>query len=135
METVSASLMVAQAKERVENLTSVEVEAAIDGECLLVDIREPEEREARGAIPGSILAPRGLLEFWADPTSPAYRAEFDRARRVILYSTSGGRSALAADALQRLGYRRVAHLDGGFKAWIDAGHQVERGTGPETRTR
>lgn len=126
METVSASLMVAQAKARVENLTPVEVEAAIDGECLLVDIREADERTAQGAIPGSILAPRGVLEFWADPTSPAYREEFDPTRRVILYSASGGRSALAAEALQRLGYRRVAHLDGGFKSWIDAGHRVER---------
>ena len=125
MEAVSASLMVAQAKERVENLAPVEVEAALDGECLLVDVREPEERGTQGAIPGSILAPRGLLEFWADPTSPGYREEFDPARRVILYSATGGRSALAAETLQRLGYRRVAHLDGGFKAWIDAGHRVE----------
>ncbi len=125
METVSASLMIAEAKSRVENLTPVEVEAAMDDECLLVDIREADERGAQGAIPGSILAPRGLLEFWADPTSPAYRDEFDPARRVILYCASGGRSALGAHTLQRMGYRRVAHLDGGLKAWIDAGHHVE----------
>lgn len=125
METVSASLMVAQAKARVENLTPGGVEAAMDGECLIVDIREADERGAQGAIPGSILAPRGMLEFWADPTSPAHRDEFDPERRVILYCASGGRSALAADTLQRMGYRRVAHLDGGFKAWIDAGHRVE----------
>ena len=58
-----------------------------------------------------------MLEFYADPSSPYHRAEFDPARRTILFCASGGRSALAADALQTLGYTRVAHLEGGFKAW------------------
>jgi rhodanese-related sulfurtransferase len=53
-----------------------------------------------------------------------HRAEFDPARRTILYCASGGRSALAAEALQSLGYQRVAHLDGGLKAWREAGFSI-----------
>jgi rhodanese-related sulfurtransferase len=70
-------------------------------------------------------APRGMLEFWADPTSAYHREEFDPARRTILYCASGGRSALAADTLQRMGYANVAHLDGGIKAWKEGGRPVE----------
>jgi rhodanese-related sulfurtransferase len=51
------------------------------------------------------------------PASPYHIEEFDPERRIVVYCASGGRSALAADTLQRMGYRKVAHLDGGFKAW------------------
>lgn len=95
---------------------------------LLVDVREPEERLAHGSIPGAIHAPRGMLEFAADPTSAYHRAEFDPERRTILYCASGGRSALAAAALRTLGYARVAHLDGGLKAWREAGLTVDPGS-------
>ena len=91
---------------------------------LLVDIREAEEWR-QGSIPGAMHTSRGMLEFSADPTSAYYRAEFDPGRRIILYCASGGRSALAADMLQVLGYTRVAHLDGGLKAWREAGLNVE----------
>ena len=67
-----------------------------------------------------------MLEFYADPTSPYHRLEFDPARRTILYCASGGRSALAARTLRDLGYADVAHLDGGLKAWIAAGLPTER---------
>ncbi len=101
--------------------------AACAAVALLVDVREPDERQANGSIPGAVPAPRGMLEFWADPTSPYHREEFQPDRRVILHCASGGRSALAAATLQDLGYQRVAHLDGGFKAWKDAGQPVEAG--------
>jgi rhodanese-related sulfurtransferase len=93
---------------------------------LLVDLREPGECET-GTIPGAIQAPRGMLEFFADPTSAYHRSEFDPGRRTVLYCASGGRSALAAAALQALGYTQVAHLDGGLKAWREAGLTVEGG--------
>jgi rhodanese-related sulfurtransferase len=66
-----------------------------------------------------------MIEFWADPTSAYHRPEFDPNRRVILHCTSGGRSALAADTLQQMGYSNVAHLDGGFNAWKEAGQPVD----------
>ena len=67
-----------------------------------------------------------MLEFWAVPTSAYRKEEFSPERRTVLYCASGGRSALAADTLQRMGYANVAHLDGGIKAWKGGGLPVER---------
>jgi rhodanese-related sulfurtransferase len=67
----------------------------------------------------------GMLEFRADPTSPYHQDGFDPHRRIILHCATGGRSALAAAALQDMGYQNVAHLDGGFKAWTEAGRPIE----------
>jgi rhodanese-related sulfurtransferase len=126
----TAAELVAEAKQRVVNLTVADVAAEIEsGDPLIVDIREPAERDENGSIPGAISAPRGMLEFYADPTSPYHRAELDPNRRVILHCAAGGRSALAADTLQQMGYTDVAHLDGGFTAWKQAGHPVEGGSG------
>ena len=125
-EQKSAAEMVGEAKGRVENLTPEQVAAELEGGgATLIDIREDDERLQNGAIPNALRAPRGMLEFWADPTSPYHRSEFDPARRTVLYCASGGRSALAADTLQRMGYGNVAHLDGGIKAWNEAGKPVE----------
>jgi rhodanese-related sulfurtransferase len=122
----TAAEMVAEAKGRVENLTADEAARELDGgDALLVDIREPGERAENGSIPGAVEAPRGMLEFWADPASPYHREEFEPGRRIILHCASGGRSALAAATLQDLGYDRVAHMDGGLKAWKDAGRPVQ----------
>src|SRR5262245_27619727 len=118
----TAAQMVATAKQTLDNLTPEQVAAEIaTGNAVLVDLREPAERAENGSIDGGVHAPRGMLEFYADPTSPYHREEFDPARRTILYCASGGRSALAARALKELGYTQVAHLDGGFKAWIASG--------------
>ena len=122
----TAADLVAEAKRRVENLTVDQVaEELARGDALLVDLREPEELQEHGAIPGAVHAPRGMLEFWADPTSSFHRAEFDPRRRIILHCGGGGRSALAADTLQQMGYANVAHLDGGFEAWKEANRPVE----------
>ena len=122
----TAAEMVAEAKKRVENLTVEETAQELEqGNALLVDIREPTEREQNGYIPGAVEAPRGMLEFWADPTNPYHRDEFQPDRRIILHCASGGRSALAAATLQELGYERAAHMDGGFKAWKEAGKPVQ----------
>ena len=124
--TTTVSNLVSEAKQRVQNLTVDQVSQELErGEALLVDLREPEERAQQGVISEAVFAPRGMLEFWADPTSPYHRAEFDPNRRIILHCASGGRSALAADTLRELGYTNVAHLDGGLKAWKEAGHRVE----------
>ncbi len=116
--------LVAAAKAGIENLRPAEVAVEIGGgDVLLVDVREPEEA-ASGVIPGAILAPRGMLEFHADPESPYHLEGFDCERRVIVYCSAGSRSALGAAALQELGYRDVAHLEGGFKAWQEDGRPV-----------
>jgi rhodanese-related sulfurtransferase len=122
---VTAAGLVATAKQRIENLTVEQMAAEIAREdAVIVDIREPQERADSGVIAGAIAAPRGMLEFYADPTSPYHKPEFETDKRVLLYCASGGRSALGAATLQELGYEQVAHLDGGFKAWTAAGMPV-----------
>jgi rhodanese-related sulfurtransferase len=121
----TAAQMVAEAKGRIENLTPEQAAAELEGgDVILIDIREDADRIQNGTIPNSVRAPRGMLEFWADPTSAFHREEFDPARRTILYCGGGGQSALAADTLQRMGYN-VAHLDGGITAWKEEGRPVE----------
>ena len=117
--------MVAEAKAQAEALSPDQVTEEAKTGALLVDLREPEERVAQGTVPGAVFAPRGMLEFWADPDSPYHRAEFDPSRRLVLYCASGGRSALAVTTLTEMGYDDVAHLDGGLKAWKEAGLPVE----------
>ncbi len=120
--------LVAAARSSIVNLSVEQVAARIeDGAVTLVDIREPGEAERDGAIPGAVPAPRGMLEFYADPGSPYHLPQFDPARATILYCASGGRSALAAQALQGLGYADVAHLDGGIRAWKEQGRPVTHG--------
>src|ERR687887_221482 len=113
------SQLVTDAKQQIENLTPVQLaaELAADRQVVLVDLREPAERAQNGSIRGSVHAPRGMLEFYADPASAYQRPEFDPALRTILYCASGGRSALAVQALRELGYSNIAHLDGGLNAW------------------
>jgi rhodanese-related sulfurtransferase len=122
IQTKTAAAMIAEAKSRIENLSPAMVASEIEGgAALVVDIREADERVQNGVITGAVHAPRGMIEFYADPTSPYHRPEFQLDRRIILQCASGGRSALATDTLRTLGYSRVAHLDGGFKAWKEQG--------------
>ncbi len=125
MGTVKVAELVADAKSRIQNLNPAEVRAELDRDgVVLIDIREERELSENGVIPGAIHAPRGMLEFYADPASPYYRAEFQPASRIILTCASGGRSALAVDRLQQMGFANVAHLDGGLKAWKEHGYSV-----------
>jgi rhodanese-related sulfurtransferase len=124
--TNSASDLVAAAKAQVQNLDPDTVEQELrSGAAVLVDLREADELEASGRIPGSVHVPRGMLEFRADPTSPYHQEPLDPSKRIILHCASGGRSALGGATLQSMGYRDVAHLDGGITAWKDAGKPVE----------
>ena len=125
METKTAAQLVAEAKARITNLTVEQAASQIETEkVVLVDLREPGELAEQGAIAGAVHAPRGMLEFYADPASPYHRRELDPSARTIVYCASGGRSALACDLLGQLGYADVANLDGGLKAWKAAGRPV-----------
>ena len=119
--------LVNEAKGVVENLSVAAVKAALqdDPDLLLVDIRELQERVDLGTIPGAKHAPRGMLEFWADPGSPYYRDWFRPERRIVLFCAGGARSALAAKALGDMGFTNVAHLEPGFQGWRKAGEAVE----------
>ena len=118
--------MVAEAKEHVETLPVERVAAEIEGgEALLIDVREEDERLLEGALPNAMHVPRGMLELSADPASPLHREEFDPEDRLILYCSSGSRSALGAYTLERMGYAKVAYLDGGIMQWKRDGRRVE----------
>ena len=125
METKTAAQLVAESKARITNLTVEQAASQIETEkVVLVDLREPGELAEQGAIAGAVHAPRGMLEFYADPASPYHRRELDPSARTIVYCASGGRSALACDLLGQLGYADVANLDGGLTAWKAAGRPV-----------
>ena len=74
--------------------------------------------------------PRGNLEFWIDPESAYYKPIFGSGKRFILFCAAGLRSSLAAQTATELGLPRVAHIDGGFEAWREAGAP----TAPKTRS-
>lgn len=122
----AAADMVAEAKANVENVEPDAVEREVrSGDAVLVDLRDTPELEADGRIPGSVHVPRGMLEFRADPASPYHEGSLDPSKRIILHCASGGRSALAAQTLKDMGYEDVAHMDGGIKAWKDAGKATD----------
>ena len=114
--------------EALAEVSSVSVDDALalaGGEdALFVDVRERAEQSA-GAIAGAVAAPRGFLEFVADPASPMHNPALSSGKRLIVYCASGGRSALAAKTLQDMGYAEVANLTGGFQAWSEAGGPTE----------
>ena len=121
-----ASDLIAAAKQDVESLSPEQVASEVDaGTALLVDVRDPEERRTAGAIPRSINAPRGRIEFYADPAAASHKEGFERDRRIILHCDAGGRSALAAQTLHRMGYTSVAYLDGGMNRWKAEGRPIE----------
>lgn len=119
--------LIACARARIREIQPAELLEMQGFGCPVVDVREPEEF-AEGHIPGAVNIPRGLLEFEVDG-HPAVRYETaealaHRERPVILYCLSGGRSALAAEALLRLGFANPMSLGHGILGWEDAGHPV-----------
>ena len=112
--------MIGEARAQIELVSPETVaEEMASGDLVLVDVREPVEWEHH--IPGALQVPRGLLEFAADPTSPRYNPALQPTQRAVVYCASGSRAALATLTLQNMGYKRVANMDGGFKAWTAAG--------------
>lgn len=119
--------LVAQAEAEVETLAVEQVRSMLDDPgVVVVDVRDVRELWREGKVPGAIHAPRGMLEFWVDPQSPYYRDVFAPGKRFVFYCSKGWRSALATQAVQRMGLAPVAHLGGGFTAWVEAGAPIER---------
>lgn len=121
---------VAEARRRIQEVDAETLDdwTRTRDELLIVDVREPEEYRD-GHIPGAILVPRGTLEGAADP---GYRHRHPalcdaRARPVVLYCASGGRSAMATATLQDMGFEEVYNLAGGFEVWEAEGLPVDEG--------
>ena len=114
--------LIAEACGRIRTLPLDEARAKFgDPEVVFVDIRDVRELEREGMIPGAFHAPRGMLEFWVDPESPYYKEVFGSGKEFVLYCQSAWRSSLATAALQDMGLAPVSHVEGGFKAWKEAG--------------
>ena len=117
----SVSELVAAAEARIERLTPEQARQLLeDPDVRFVDIRDVRELKREGTVPGALHAPRGMLEFWVDPDSPYHRDVFATGNKFVLYCASAWRSALAAKALQEMGFGPVAHIGGGFTAWKEA---------------
>lgn len=118
--------LLAAANLAVPRITADQAQAMMArGNTLLVDVRDAPEVAQTGKIASAVHISRGMLEFRADAQSPYHDASFDKAKMVILYCASGGRSALGGKALVELGYPQVFNL-GAFKDWVEAGGAVER---------
>lgn len=122
----TAQDLVAAAKQKIREISVDEAGAAIQNASLLIDVREPAEFQ-QGHLAGAINIPRGMLEFRMGST-PALE---QRDQTIVLYCKTSGRSALAAVALQEMGYVDVVSLTGGFDAWVGAGKAVVKPDLPE----
>ena len=124
--TVTVQQMLAAAEAVVPRIAAEEAKGLVGrADVVFLDVREPNEVAVSGKVPGAPTIPRGLVEFRADPGSPMHDANFDRAKTIVAYCASGGRSALVLKTLHDMGYENVRNL-GGFKGWVDAGGEVEQ---------
>jgi rhodanese-related sulfurtransferase len=113
--------LVMAAKARVTEVPATEAAVALREADVLIDVRE-ESEFAAGHIPGAIHASRGMLEFKLS-SHPALQA---RDLKVLLYCKTSGRAALAAVAMQEMGYLNVRSIAGGFDAWVASGQPVAK---------
>ena len=119
--------MLEAATKEIENMPAAEAVKRIDDPAVLfVDVRDPRELEREGMIPGAFHAPRGMLEFWIDPDIPYHKPVFAADKRFVFFCAGGMRSALAAATAKEMGLKPVAHIEGGFGAWREAGGPVEK---------
>jgi len=111
--------LVQDAKKRVKEEDFRETKKRLDAgeKIVLIDTRE-ESEWARGHIPGAVHLSKGIIERDIEKTVP------DKNATVVLYCGGGFRSALAADNLQKMGYRNVISMDGGWRGWTEAGFPV-----------
>jgi rhodanese-related sulfurtransferase len=122
----SVKLLMEAANAAVPRITPAQARELIaKGNTLVLDVRDGTEVAASGKIAGALHISRGLLEFRADPDSPAHDKNLTNDKTILVYCASGGRSALSGKLLKDMGYDHVYNL-GGFKDWVDSGGPVEK---------
>lgn len=123
--TKNSKQLVEEANAIIDQVDPGSFISGTDDDYILVDIRDVRELDREGMIPDAIHAPRGMLEFWVDPSSPYHRDVFDRDDKTyLLYCQSAWRSALASKSLYDMGMTNIKHLAGGFTAWKEAGGTI-----------
>ena len=122
----SVKQMLEAANAVVPKITPAEAREMIGkGNTLVLDVRDAPEIEKSGKIAGALHVSRGMLEFRADPDSPYHDKHLSRDKTIILYCASGGRAALAGQALKELGFAHVYNV-GAFKDWAEHGGEVDK---------
>ena len=123
MSIKSSKTLVEEATKEIKTLKIEEVKDLIDKKnCTLVDLRDIRELYNEGGVGGALHIPRGVLEFWVDKESPYYQEnKFSPDKNIVLFCTLGSRSALGAKALQDMGFKNVAHVEGGYRAMAASG--------------
>ena len=118
--------LLAEANVEIQTYTPEEAMKLVgQPDVLFVDLRDPRELEREGRMPGAFPCTRGMMEFWIDPDSPYHKPVFAEPKRFVFFCAGGWRSALAAKTAQDMGLEHVAHIEGGFGAWKQAGGTVE----------
>ena len=127
--TSSVKEMVDTANKEITTLSVDEARTLVDSDHhVIVDLRDIRELQRSGKIPGAFSCPRGMLEFWIDPKSPYHKEIFNLDKTYVFYCASAWRSALSAKLAQDMGLAPVAHIAGGFSAWLKAEAPVEEVT-------
>ena len=126
MNIKSSQTLVEEAQKSIETLNSSEVKKLADNnEITLIDVRDIREIWKEGTIENSKHIPRGMLEFWLDPESTYYQAnKINDVKKMVLFCALGLRSALATKSLMDMGFKNVAHVDGGFDALKKSGLKI-----------
>ena len=124
--SVGFKQLMAEAEAEVSQVTAEDAKSMHGrDDVVIVDIRDVRELQREGRIPGSVHAPRGMLEFWVDPESPYHKPVFAEDKTFVIHCASGWRSALATLAAQEMGLEPVSHISGGFSTWKKAGKPTE----------
>ncbi len=126
MTIKSAQQLVQEAYTEIKTIDTKEAFNLVkENKCNLIDIRDVRELEREGKIKNSIHIPRGMLEFWIDPSSQYFKdGKLDFEKEMVLFCAAGSRSALAAKTLQDMGFQKVSHVAGGFSALQDSEFEV-----------
>tara|TARA_B100001057_G_C22812928_1_gene936204 strand:+ start:1467 stop:1850 length:384 start_codon:yes stop_codon:yes gene_type:complete len=126
MTIKSAQQLVQEAYTEIKTIDKKEAFNLVkENKCNLIDIRDVRELEKEGRIKNSIHIPRGMLEFWLDPSSQYFKeGKLDFEKEMVLFCAAGSRSALAAKSLQDMGFQKVSHVAGGFSALQDSEFEV-----------
>ena len=126
MNIKSSQQLVEEAQKSIEALNPDEIKKLLDNnEITLIDVRDIRELWKEGTIENSKHIPRGMLEFWLDPKSTYYQNnKIQNIKKMVLFCALGWRSALATKSLVEMGFKNVAHVDGGFEALKSSGLKV-----------
>ena len=126
MSIKSSKSLVEEATKKIQTLNPNEVKELLEKkEITLIDVRDIRELWKEGTIENSKHIPRGMLEFWLDPESTYYQAnKIENVKKMVLFCALGWRSALATKSLLEMGFKNVAHVNGGFDALKKSGLKV-----------